>query len=561
MSGPAWTPWLAVLAPLAVLALVLVRPSLGMLRIGVPAAPLGLLLVGLARPASDTGIEWLGLGVTLGMDDATMLLIAPAAVAWIAAGLLLRWEGLNHPLEVASGMMLALSGMAWALLARDVATFYAGFAIMTVSTALVVVAPDTPAARRAGRIYIAVTILGEVLLLAGLWLVLGGIGPQAAVADVQAQVAGNSAAALLIAAGLGTKVGALLLHVWMPIVYAGAHLAAAVALSAAMINVGVIGLVRLLPVGVEAMPWVGTAIAAWGALGVVAGVALGLTQLAPRAALAYSSVSQMGLMLAVLGVVLAHGPLPGAPAAGVVLAGFAAHHAAAKGLLIATAGIPIERRSRWTLPVAIVAALVLAGVPLTTGAQSKDQLAALLQGASDLPVGLLLGVGSLLTSALMAHVTWLLHAGRRISDEERPGEHNHAAAWVLLVGGMLLVAVLLAAALPGPGKLAEVLLPILAGVLLGSGISTRLQRRSRAAVPRGDLATYAPWATRVARRVRAGGMRLTSMREVRSRIRGAGIPGQLARGEERLATWSVAMFVMLALVVVVGGITWLGAAP
>ncbi len=60
------------------------------------------------------------------------------------------------------------------------------------------------------------------------------------------------------------------------------------------------------------------------------GVALGITQRNPKAVLAYSSVSQMGLVAAVFGM----GIVGGAVSMPVAVAYYALHHVLAKGALV-----------------------------------------------------------------------------------------------------------------------------------------------------------------------------------------------------------------------------------
>ena len=75
------------------------------------------------------------------------------------------------------------------------------------------------------------------------------------------------------------------------------------------------------------MPGWGEALAAAGLLSAFYGVAIGITQKNPKTVLAYSSISQMGLLAAVLGMGLAAGDIGTAP--GVSFS--AAHHTLVKG--------------------------------------------------------------------------------------------------------------------------------------------------------------------------------------------------------------------------------------
>lgn len=90
-----------------------------------------------------------------------------------------------------------------------------------------------------------------------------------------------------------------------------------------------------------AMPAWGEALAAAGMLSAFYGVAIGVTQEDPKTVLAYSSVSQMGLLAATLGM----GWAAGDPRA-VLGAGFSAgHHILVKGALFLAVGVASQQVS------------------------------------------------------------------------------------------------------------------------------------------------------------------------------------------------------------------------
>ena len=112
-------------------------------------------------------------------------------------------------------------------------------------------------------------------------------------------------------------------------------------LSGAAVKAGVIGLIRFLPLGV-AMPAWGEALAAAGMFSAFYGVVVGITQDNPKTVLAYSSVSQMGLLAAVLGM----GWAAGDAGAGLGASFSAAHHILVKGGLFLAIGVAAATRPR-----------------------------------------------------------------------------------------------------------------------------------------------------------------------------------------------------------------------
>ncbi|RKH88882.1 proton-conducting transporter membrane subunit, partial [Corallococcus sp. AB038B] len=96
-------------------------------------------------------------------------------ILWLFSGLFARGY-LRDDSRRASfwGFFLAtLAGNVGAVLAQDVASFYLFFAMMTFCAYGLVVHERTEAAERAGRVYIIMALLGEVLLLAAFFLTVG----------------------------------------------------------------------------------------------------------------------------------------------------------------------------------------------------------------------------------------------------------------------------------------------------------------------------------------------------------------------------------------------------
>jgi formate hydrogenlyase subunit 3/multisubunit Na+/H+ antiporter MnhD subunit len=162
--------------------------------------------------------------------------------------------------------------------------------------------------------------------------------------------------------------GLLPLHVWLPLAHPAAPMPASAVLSGVIVKAGVIGLIRFLPVE-PALPDWGAVLAAAGLLTAYWGVAIGLTQRNPKTVLAYSTVSQMGLVAAVLGMGLLAGG--GAGTAGTF---YAAHHVLAKGALFLAVGVVAATGAGRLWPVllpAAVLALGFGGLPLTGGYVAK----------------------------------------------------------------------------------------------------------------------------------------------------------------------------------------------
>jgi multicomponent Na+:H+ antiporter subunit A len=129
------------------------------------------------------------------------------------------------------------------------------------------------------------------------------------------------------------------------------------------------------------------------------GVAIGITQSNPKTVLAYSSVSQMGLLAGVIGTGLAVGNTSVATPA----IFYAVHHTLVKGGLFLAVGVGALTRARrlWLvmLPAAVIA-LGLGGLPLTGGALAKLAIKGSLGEGVE---GTLATLSSIASTVLMFH--------------------------------------------------------------------------------------------------------------------------------------------------------------
>lgn len=261
---------------------------------------------------------------------------------------------------------LTLLGNVMLIIAQDIASFYLGFALMTFAAYALVVHSGTQEARLGGRAYLILAVVGEGLILGGfLWsageadtLTLQGVRESILVAEHGAWMAA------LLCLGFGVKAGVIGLHVWLPLAHPVAPAPASAVLSGVMIKAGLLGWISVLPLGEAGMS---APLAQFGQMMLVAGLAAaflaalyGVFQHHPKAVLAYSSISQMGMLTALVAMGLVAPDTWSMLWPGVVL--FAAHHALAKGTLFMGTSIS-EHLPRWPLPL-VWALLALPGISL-----------------------------------------------------------------------------------------------------------------------------------------------------------------------------------------------------
>lgn len=441
MSGESFASLLVIAALLVPLVLALGVMLPGTRDVGMELAPwaaLPALLLGLGTGAS---VHWKS--VLLGMwlyapDTVTRTYLLFTGALWLFAGLFakgyLRED--SHRPSFWGFFLATLTGNVGAVLAQDMASFYLFFAMMTFCAYGLVVHLRDGRAAEAARVYIVMALLGEVCLLAAFFLTAGTRINLllAAVPRVVAESGSRDLIVVLVLLGFGVKVGALLLHMWLPLAHPVAPAPASAVLSGAIIKVGVLGWLRFLPLGQASLPLVGKVCVSMGLAAAFYAVVVGLTQREAKTVLAYSSVSQMGFLTLAVGLAL------GAPAASTLLVGavlvYAVHHAMAKGLLFLGTGLlPATGPRGWgrglVLAGLVWSALEIAGAPLTSGALAKLSLKSAedaAHGPESLP--LLLSLAAVGSTLLMARFLVCVMA-------ESPAHGESGVGWMALAWGLL----------------------------------------------------------------------------------------------------------------------------
>jgi formate hydrogenlyase subunit 3/multisubunit Na+/H+ antiporter MnhD subunit len=362
------------------------------------------------------------------------LLLAAAALLWIVLSAAL-WRDQEPDNRFGLCWLLTMIGNIGVFVAGDLISFYLFYALASIPAYGLFAFSDDSERKRAGAIYMAFTILGEALLLLAFAMLMASEPHGAArIVDVMDALAASpwrDAALGLIIAGFGMKIGMIPFNGWMPLTYNAAPIPAAALLSGAGVTAGVVGLIRFLPLAVPLESW-GDTLAAIGFLSAFYGVALGLTQRNTKVILAYSSISQMGVITAALGMALVSGQAD----ASSNVAFYAANHLLVKATLFLAVGALATRglKSYASLFLVAVLALSLAGFPLTGGALAKLAVKAQFAGGSAAMLATLSSIG---TALLMTHFLICLAAPLQNAAQECPA--SLIRFWrVLALGAILL---------------------------------------------------------------------------------------------------------------------------
>ncbi|MBK5930689.1 complex I subunit 5 family protein [Halochromatium salexigens] len=410
------------------------------LWISAPWPALALVVLG---PDGSLWLEaWL-LGGCWELDDQRRLLLAFSALLWGLAGWYARGYFAAEQAQAAAGdpdsrarllrfalfWPLALCGNLLLLVAEDIASFYLGFALMTFSAYPLVIHNGTREARTGGLAYLVMAVLGEGMILAGL-LWGAGTGSALTLSELRATLATADMGlwmGLLLWLGFGVKAGVIGLHLWLPLAHPVAPTPASAVLSGVMIKAGLVGWLSTLPLGMagidDAFQGLGRAMLTAGLIGAFAAALLGAAQRHPKAVLAYSSVSQMGMIAALVALGLLQ---PDSwPALSVLVLFFAAHHGLSKGALFLGVGISEQppRLPAWLLwTLLILPALSLAGA-LGSGLIAKWSTKKALEAAGEETLAVWLSLAAVGTTLLMARTLWRQWRPWRetIETNQRPG--------------------------------------------------------------------------------------------------------------------------------------------
>jgi formate hydrogenlyase subunit 3/multisubunit Na+/H+ antiporter MnhD subunit len=470
-----------------------------------PLAPLPGLLAALLAPGERLLVAPDPMRMVLALDTPGTVLLGGASLLWLGAGLYARTYMRGDPRagSFAIWWLLTLAGSLGVFIVADVASFYLVFALASLPAFGLVAHERTQRAARAGFWYMALAMLAEaVLLLAFVLIAMGGEG-NPLISDAVARLATSPHAGLtvtLLLVGFGLKMGLVPLHVWMPLAHPVAPMPASAVLSGVIVKAGVIGLIRFLPLE-TGLAGVGPLLAGLGLVTAFYAVLVGITQTHPKTVLAYSTVSQMGVVAALIGA----GLTSAAPLTGAVAAFYALHHMLVKGALFLGVGLVATdgRRSPWVVVPMAVLALSLAGLPFTSGMLAKYAAKELMGEGVIAELATLSAAGSAL---LMLHFLQMLPTVAKAKSGETP-----AAGLMLPWAGIALASLVLPwalfapvtglppAALLGAAALGKATWPLLLGGVLF--LALRRWGGRLPAIPEGDVVVVAEAARPAAARL------------------------------------------------------------
>lgn len=280
-------------------------------------------------------------------------------------------------------LLLFMSAMLGISLSNNLMVLLTFWELTSISSFLLVAYWDRyDAAQRGSRMALTITGMGGLSMLGG-FLLLGHLAGSYQIDQILAlgsdlqQMPMFTAAMLMILLGAFTKSAQFPFHFWLPNAMAAPTPVSAYLHSATMVKAGIFLVARLLPIfaGVALFHQLVTTI---GLITLCIGAFLAIFKEDLKGLLAYSTISHLGLIMALLGL--------GSPLAVAAAIFHIMNHATFKAALFMIAGIidhETETRSLkklkgiWTLlpftgTLTMITAAAMAGVPLTNGFISKE---------------------------------------------------------------------------------------------------------------------------------------------------------------------------------------------
>jgi formate hydrogenlyase subunit 3/multisubunit Na+/H+ antiporter MnhD subunit len=289
---------------------------------------------------------------------------------------------------------LFLAGMTLVLLADDAYMFMVAWELMALSSYfLVTTEHEKPDIRKAGFLYLLIAHVGAIAILLSFGVMQGGNGISAytfdAMRNAQLTSVWASIAFLLALFGFGAKAGVLPLHVWLPEAHPAAPSPVSAMMSGVMLKTAIYGILRVTfdLLGTQ-LWWWGVLALALGLATAVFGVMFAAVQIDMKRLLAYSSIENIGLILAGIGLTLIFHVFGKDALAALSLIAALYHclnHAMFKSLLFVGTGSILHatgernmgkmggliRKMPWAAWLMLVGVLAIAGLPPLNGFVSE----------------------------------------------------------------------------------------------------------------------------------------------------------------------------------------------
>lgn len=252
-----------------------------------------------------------GMGFRFTMEGFRLVYSAVAAFMWMMATILSK-EYCRHHENVNRYYLFLLATLGATMgvfLSADLFTMFIFFEIMSFTSYVWVAQEETPDALRAASTYLAVAIIGGLVMLMGIFLLYHELDGVLTIGELMRAGWRNGqpsatlyAAGACLLVGFGAKAGAFPLHIWLPKAHPVAPAPASALLSGILTKTGVFGiLIVSCKLFFGDAGW-GSLILGLGVLTMFGGAFLAVFSVDLKRTLACSSMSQIGFILIGIGM-------------------------------------------------------------------------------------------------------------------------------------------------------------------------------------------------------------------------------------------------------------------
>lgn len=255
-----------------------------------------------------------GMGMHFRLDGFRLVYVCIAVFMWMVSGVFSReyMAHYNNHGRYYSFFWATFVATVGVFLSADLYTTFIFFEIMSFTSYVWVAFDERRESLKAAETYLAVAVIGGMVMLMGLFLLYDLFGTlemdklgemaNAVLHGGEASVTQLYTAAALLLFGFGAKAGCVPLHIWLPKAHPEAPAPASALLSGILTKAGVFGIVFVSCVLFEENKEWGILIAILGLVTMFLGAFLAVFSINLKRTLACSSVSQIGFILTGIGM-------------------------------------------------------------------------------------------------------------------------------------------------------------------------------------------------------------------------------------------------------------------
>lgn len=248
----------------------------------------------------------MGIGLYLRLDAFRMLFALLATIAWFlvtayAIKYLERYERRNRYYLF---HMLTYAGTMGMFLSDNLLNLFMFFELLSVTSYALIIHDEDQYSHEAGSLYIGMAIGGGLIQLLGLFILYGQVGTLN-LPEIQSMPALSSTAwfaCVLIILGYFVKASVFPFHIWLPKAHPAAPTPASALLSGVLIKTGVFGIIIVSEYILHAEIFISVILVVLGLVNALVGGILALYQRNLKRIMAYSSMSQVGYIIATIGL-------------------------------------------------------------------------------------------------------------------------------------------------------------------------------------------------------------------------------------------------------------------